>query len=169
MKAFLSLSVATATLLFLSLSSAAEVADGGSDLIARASMAFLGQAALAETPTRELQTGWFAADATYEYSAAPLGMLLSWHGEAAIHQHLLERADRGDIIEGSKVMFFPTNDPITVFVQYETSGTRARTVVALMEMRGSEIVKLREFARAETIVDILLAGQRFPDTALLQD
>ncbi len=169
MKAFLRLSVATVTLIFSSFNSAAEVADGGSDLIARASVAFRGQATLAESPQRDLQTGWFAEDATYEYSAAPLGMLLSWHGEAAIHQHLHQRADRGEIIEGSNVMFFPTNDPITVFVQYETSGTRARTVVALIEMRGREIVKLRKFARAETIVDILLAGQRFPDTALLQD
>ncbi len=169
MKAFLKLSVATATLIFSSFNSAAEVADGGSDLIARASVAFLGQAALLQSPERELQKGWFAEDATYEYSATSLGMLLSWHGEAAIHQHLHQRADRGDSIEGSKVMFFPTNDPITVFVQYETSGTRARTVVALMEMRGSEILKFREFARAETIVDILLAGQRLPNTALLKD
>ena len=168
MKAFLSLAAATATLIFSSFTSVAEMADGGSDLIARASVAFHGQAALVESPQRESQSGWFTEDATYEYSAPPLGMLLSWHGESAIHQHLRHRADRGDIIGASKVTFFPTSDPSTVFVQYETSGTRARTVVALMEMRGSEILRIREFARAETIVDVLLAGQRFPSTALLQ-
>jgi hypothetical protein len=36
-------------------------------------------------------------------------------------------------------------------------------------MRGSEIVKIREFARAETIVDVLLSGQRLPSTAFLQN
>ena len=167
MKAFLTVTIATATLLFSALNSAADMADGSADLIARATVAFHGQAASLTSPQRETQISWFTEDAAYEYSAPAEAILLSWHGEFAIHQHLRHRADQGDTVEASNVMFFPTNDPNTVFVQYEVSGTRARPVVVLMEMRGSQIARIREFARAETIVDVLLTGQLSPSAALL--
>ncbi len=169
MKAFLTLSIATATLLFSAINSAADMAYGSTDLIARATVAFHGQAASLTSAQRETQSRWLTDDAAYEYSAPAEAILLSWHGESAIHQHLRHRADEGESIESSNAMFFPTNDPNIVFVQYEVSGTRARLVVALIEMRGSEIVKIREFARAETIVDVLLSGQRLPSTAFLQN
>ncbi len=169
MKAFLTLSIATATLLFSSLNSAADLTDDGGDLIARATVAFQGQAALLTSPWQEPEIRWFTQDATYEYSALDLEMLLSWHGESAIHAHLRHRADHGYSIEASTAKFFPTNDTNTVFVQFDTSGSLARPVMALMEMRGSEIAKIREFARVETIVDVLLGGQRFSSTALLRN
>jgi hypothetical protein len=168
MKAFLSSAIATATLLFSTPNFSADMASGSGDLIARATVAFQGQTASLTSLQRETHSKWFAEDASYEYSVPAEAILLSWHGESAIHQHLRHRADQGESIESSNVMFFPTNDPNIVFVQYEISGTRARPVVALMEMRGSEIVKIREFARAETIVDVLLSGQSLPSTALLQ-
>jgi hypothetical protein len=155
-------SILAATFVVFSATSAAagQVEESSADVLARAGVAFHGQAELRTNPNRPASKNWFTEDAIYEYSAPAQALTLSWLGRPAVQQHLQRRAIENDGIDLATLRLFPTLERDTVFAQYQTSGVQAHPVIAIVEMRGSEIAKIREFARPETIADALAAARR---------
>jgi ketosteroid isomerase-like protein len=156
MKSF-SMLAAAFLILHVSSASVAETKSGSEAVLARASAAFQGQAALRAGAQAPLSTDWFTEDAVYEYSAPAQALSLSWSGRAAVHEHLRSRAARNDEIDMATLYFFPTLAPDVVFAQYQAAGAHARRVVVIVEMRGASIARIREFTQPNVIADALNA------------
>jgi len=54
----------------------------------------------------------------------------------------------------SNLSIFPMTDPNAVFIQYETSGADAREYMAIVELRGDRIAKIRNFTTPGEIASI---------------
>ena len=132
---------------------ATALAAAEANLISRAERALRGYVAACSTGDDEALARIVTSDAVVEYALKEPGMYLVVEATAlsAKRWRNAKRAGAGASI--SKLWIFPTNDSNVVFVQYATSSDFRSPEqladaehLALLEMRGDRILKLRYFS-----------------------
>lgn len=151
--------VAAISVTYLSSAFAADPA--AEPVAARAKNAFVAQLAM-----QDAHGTWIAEDAIYQYTLTEYGLRghgvnLTVEGRQAVLAHLRALADGAPRANISNVYVFPTLEPDVVFVQYElrpVDGGKASMPLAIIQMRGNEIVKYTQLSRTPEILQALKAN-----------
>jgi len=116
------------------------------DVIERARLAFSEQLQSACSASGEYE--WLAENAVYQYPLQDINVKLRVEGRDAVAKHLRAVSEIAPGTGVENVRYFPTLDQNVVFVQYDrvSHGERGerRPVVAIIEMRGDQIVNLTQ-------------------------
>jgi hypothetical protein len=116
------------------------------DVIERARLAFSEQLRLACSVNGEY--GWIAEHAVYQYPLAGIDMTLRVEGRDAVANHLREISEIDPATQVENIAYYPTLDRNIVFVQYDRvshgESVERRPIVAIIEMRGDQIVKFTQ-------------------------
>lgn len=142
------------------LSSALAADPASNDVVARAKEAFTAQLTL-----QDPQTPWVAEDAVYQYTLTEYGLRGSGvnvrvEGRPAVLAHLRALADSAPKATISNLYVFPTLESDLVFVQYlltPADGGKPTMPLAIIEMRGKEIVKYTQLNRTPEMLQALKA------------
>jgi hypothetical protein len=126
------------------------------DVVARAEHAFTAYVvACSSQDGRDLSVA-MTDDATVEYASQTPGAYLTVDGSSLFAEADSAMAHRGGTRHISNVWIFPTNEPNTVFVQYEADrnpasldGVRRQSQLVMLEMRGDRIARMRSFGPRE--------------------
>jgi hypothetical protein len=132
---------------------ATPLAAAEANLIARADRALGDYVAACTTGDNEAIARIVTSDAVVEYALEEPGTYLAVEAPALIANRSGNAKQTAPGAHISKLWIFPTNDSNTVFVQYTTSSDvgspaqlRDSEHLALLEMRGDRIFKMRYFS-----------------------
>lgn len=137
--------------------------------IARAKKAFGAYLTAWASPevTRDAGFEGISQDAVFEYALARQGWTAKVEGKTAILEHLRGLAKIASNWKFSNVHFFPTLDPNVVFVQYEATAHLSATgqalrhkSIAVVEMTGDQIARMRELSNSQRLLEPVLADKR---------
>lgn len=151
--------IAAVGVMQLTSSFAADPAAG--TVVTRAKNAFAAQLAM-----QDPRGAWIAEDAIYQYTLSEYGLRgsgvnLNVEGRQAVLAHLRALADSAPRASVANVYVFPTLEPDLVFVQYElkpADGSKTSMPLAIVQMRGNEIVKYTQLSRTPEILQALKAN-----------
>jgi len=128
-------------------------AAANANLIARADRALRAYVAAYSSGDDEAIARIVTSDAVVEYALEEPGTYLAVEAAALSVNRIANVEPRGTAAQISKLWIFPTNDSNVVFVRY-TIGSDVQSPaqvpdsehLALLEMRGDQILKLRNFS-----------------------
>ncbi len=138
--------------------SATPHAPASANLIARADRVLRDYVAACSTGDDEAIARTVTSDAVFEYAFEAPGTGVEADAPSANCSGIAKQAETGAYV--SNLWIFPTNDSNTVFVQYTTSSEvrspaqlKDAKHLALLEMRGDRIFKMRTFSPAQALSD----------------
>lgn len=136
---------------------ATALAAANADLIARADRALRDYVAACSTGDEEAMARLVTSDAVIEYALEEPGTYLTVDAAVLIARRSASSESTGAGAQVSKLWIFPTPNSDVVFVQYtigsevgSASQISAADHLALLEMRGDRIFKMRNFGNLES-------------------
>lgn len=104
------------------------------------------------TCVRGMQADWIAEDAVYQYALSGIDVNLRVEGRAGIKEHLCALESTAPDATAENMRYSHTLNPDMVYVQYDlvlTDGSGKRSsALAIIEMRGNQIVQFRQLNRS---------------------
>jgi hypothetical protein len=135
---------------------ATALAAANADLIAHADRALRDYVAACSTGDDEAMARIVTSDAVVEYALKEPGTYLAVDAAALIAKRSVSSEPTGTVAQVSTLWIFPTPDSNVVFVRYTTSSEVGSATqisdsehLALLEMRGDRIFKMRNFRNLE--------------------